>query len=130
MLGEDFIRHFKRNFDHDGRQIVIYTIGISHESDTVNQRVNRLACVVSTDALEIPPGCEVSVLARFKYKPVTSDGVLAPDSGFIVKHGLMLTRCVVSSEQSRFCARILNQGKCTVSIQKGTVIRLLNRFHM
>ena len=36
----------------------------------------------------------------------------------------MLTRCVVSSEQSIFCARILNPGKCTVSIQKGTVLGL------
>ena len=66
----------------------------------------------------------MSVLARFKDKPVSSDGVLVPDSGFIVKHGLMLARCVVSSEQSRFCARILNPGKCTVSIQKGTVLGL------
>ena len=124
LLGEDFIRHFKCNFDHDGRQFVICTAGISHESDPVNQRVKRLARVVSTDSIEIPPGCEMSVLARFKDKPVSSDGFLVPDSGFIVKHGLMLARCVVSSEQSRFCARILNPGKCTVSIQKGTVLGL------
>ena len=56
LLGEDFIRHFKCNFAHDGRQFVICTAGISHESDTVNQRVKRLARVVSTDAIEIPPG--------------------------------------------------------------------------
>ena len=58
--------------------------------------MKRLARVVSTDTTEIPPGCEMSVLARFKDKPVNSDEVLVPDSGFIVKHGLMLARCVVS----------------------------------
>ena len=41
-----------------------------------------------------------------------------------MKHNLMLARCVVNSEQSRFCARILNLGKCTVCIQKGTVLGL------
>ena len=48
-----------------------------------------LARLVSTDAVAIPPGSEMSVLARFKDKPVRSDGVLVPDSCFIVKHGLM-----------------------------------------
>ena len=124
LLGEDFIRHFKCNFDHDKRQFVICKPGVYHENDPVKQKVKRLARVVSTDAVEIPSGCEMSVAARFKDRPVTSDGIIVPDTGFVMKHRLMLAGCVVYSEQSRFCARILNPGKCTVHIQKGTVLGL------
>ena len=37
LLGEDFIQHFKCNFDHDGQEFVICKAGISHESDSMKQ---------------------------------------------------------------------------------------------
>ena len=46
LLGEDFIRHFKCNFDHDKRQFVICKPGVYHENDPVKQKVKRLARVV------------------------------------------------------------------------------------
>lgn len=124
LLGEDFIRHFKCNFDHDERQFVICKSGVIQDCDSPRQRTKRFARVVSTDAVEVPPGCEISVLARFKDKPLSGDGILTPDPGFITKHSLMLARCVVNSEQSRFCARILNPGKSAVNICEGAVIGL------
>ena len=41
----------------------------------------------------------MSVAARFKDRPVTSDGIIVPDTGFVMKHRLMLAGCVVNSEQ-------------------------------
>ena len=70
------------------------------------------------------PECEMIVPAHFKDKPLTGDGILVPDTVFTVKHGLMLARSLVNSDQSRFCARILNPSKEVVRIQKGTILGL------
>ena len=96
--------------------------GVIQGSNSHRQRTKRFARIVSTDSVEVPRGCVISVLTRFKDKPLNGDGILTPDSGFITNHGLMLARCVVNSEQSRFCARILNPGKSAVNICEGAVI--------
>ena len=70
------------------------------------------------------PECEMIVLGNFKDKPLAGDGLLVPDTVFTVKHGLMLARSLVNSDQSRFCARIMNPSKEVVKIQKGTVLGL------
>ena len=124
LLGEDFIRHFKCNFDHEGRTFIISKGGMSYDKNSIKSSCKRLARVILADSIEIPPGCEIVVPAPFKDKPINSDGILVPDTVLTLKHGLLLARSVVTSEQSSFCARVLNPGKDTVCIQKGTVLGL------
>ena len=124
LLGEDFIRHFKCNFDNEGRTFIISKGGMSYDKNSIKSNCKRLARVILADSIEIPPECEIVVPAHFKDKPINSDGILVPDTVLTVKHGLLLARLVVNSEQSSFCARFLNPGKDTVCIQKGTVLGL------
>ena len=121
LLGEDFISHFQCNFDHAEREFVICKGDIVDDSGSGKSRCKRLARVALADTTDIMPECEMIVPANFKDKPLTGDGILVPDTVFTVKHGLMLARLLVNSDQSRVCARILNPSKEVVRIQKGTV---------
>ena len=127
LLGEDFIRHFQCNFDHEQRTSIISKGGMFGDKNPLKSRCKRLARVVSANTTEIPPGCELLVSAHFKDRPVNSDGILVPDTVFTVKYGLMLAKSVVNSEQSSVCARFFNPGKDAVNIQKGTVLGLFEQ---
>ncbi|MEW8548533.1 MAG: hypothetical protein AB2693_33955, partial [Candidatus Thiodiazotropha sp.] len=111
LLGEDFIRHFQCNFDHENRTFIISRGEMVDDKISAKTRCKRLARVALAETTDILPGCEMIVSAHFKDKPVNSDGILVPDAVFTVKHGLMLARSVLNSDQSSFCARILNPGK-------------------
>ena len=124
LLGEDFIRHFKCNFDHEDRKLIICKGGKFCEKDSAGSMCKRLARVVSANVTEIPPGCQVVVPACFK------------DNNNRRRNSC--TRCKPDSETriaavgwicgefrtSWFCAIVLNPVKVTVGVQKGTVLGL------
>lgn len=68
LLGEDFIKHFKCNFDHGINTFVIHGGGSPYPKK--HERAKRLARVVATETVVIPAGNEYILPVKFKDKPL------------------------------------------------------------
>ena len=78
LLGEDFIRHFKCNFDHDNNEFIICKGGFSSPGDK-SRKPKRWARVVTIDNIEIPAQSETVIPVEFKDKPISGPGFLVPN---------------------------------------------------
>ena len=130
LLGEDFIRHFKCNFDFSSHEFVIQ-LGGKVEPD--QQKGHKLQKFVAAVTCYIPARHEIICPVKTKNKEQFPDGlhdeqgILIPDRKFVQSHGLAVARTLVDTSGSAVCARILNPGDTTVKINKGTPVALFSK---
>ena len=130
LLGEDFIRHFKCNFDFSSHEFVIQ-LGGKVEPD--QKQGHKLQTFVAAVTCYIPAMHEIICPVETKNKKHFQDGhhdeqgILPPDRKFVQSHGLAVARTLVDTSGSAVCARILNQGHTTVKINQGTPMTLFSQ---
>ena len=126
ILGLDFLSHNNCNLNLGKNEIHFNELpGTPYDDDDYDVECKCKVAVCQT--VQIPPESETLIKAYFIDKPASPmEGVLEPTFDFLNSHNLILAKALVSTQNDKVVARVLNVTSEPICVHKGMIVANLS----